>query len=353
MSPSTTVASPPSAKASTPTGSWRRTVTSSPPASSTSTPTTTPRSSGTRTSPRRRYHGVTTVIAGNCGFSIAPVRPDGIGIIGRTLQHVEDMSLDTLTVGVPWDEFETFGQLPRRRRAAGRRASTTAATWATPPSASTSWATTRRTSGPRPPTSWRPCSRSWPRRWTPEPSASPPRRHRPTTATRAGRCPPGSPTSTSCGPCSSPCATAGKGVVALLPGGVISNDEMFDLQRHVGRPFTWTALLTIAGLPYHEGVIDAHDAARADGVDVWPQVSCRPLVFQMNLEEPFTFNMRPAFAALMGGPGRGAHGRLPRPVVAGRGLRGDVRSGRGPTGPAGRRWRWPSRPAAPTWSTAR
>ncbi len=74
---------------------------------------------------------------------------------------------------------------------------------------------------------------------------------------------------------------------------------MFDLQREVGRPFTWTALLTIKGFPYHEGVIAEHDAARADGVEVWPQVSCRPLVFQMNLAEPFTLNMRPSFAALM------------------------------------------------------
>jgi len=33
---------------------------------------------------------------------------------------------------------------------------------------------------------------------------------------------------------------------------------------------------------------------------VWPQVSCRPLVFQMHLEEPFTFNMRTSFQELMG-----------------------------------------------------
>ena len=47
-------------------------------------------------------------------------------------------------------------------------------------------------------------------------------------------------------------------------------------------------------------MIAEHDAAWADGVEVWPQVSCRPLVFQMNLSEPFTLNMRPTFAALMG-----------------------------------------------------
>ena len=65
-------------------------------------------------------------------------------------------------------------------------------------------------------------------------------------------------------------------------------------------PFTWTALLTVKGYPYHEKVVAEHDAAWADGVEVWPQVSCRPLVFQMNLSEPFTLNMRPTFAALMG-----------------------------------------------------
>ena len=57
------------------------------------------------------HHGVTTVVAGNCGFSHRPghgVTPSAL--LARTLQHVEDMSLDTLTVGVPWDEFETFPQ---------------------------------------------------------------------------------------------------------------------------------------------------------------------------------------------------------------------------------------------------
>ena len=47
-----------------------------------------------------------------------PIGADGVGLLARTLQHVEDMSLDTLTVGVPWDEFETFGEYSRRGRAA-------------------------------------------------------------------------------------------------------------------------------------------------------------------------------------------------------------------------------------------
>ena len=48
--------------------------------------------------------------------------------------------------------------------------------------------------------------------------------------------------------------------------------------------------------------MEANIAARAEGIEVWPQVSCRPLTFQMNLREPFTFNMRPAFQELMDRP---------------------------------------------------
>ena len=53
-------------------------------------------------------------------------------------------------------------------------------------------------------------------------------------------------------------------------------------------------------------------------IEVWPQVSCRPLVFQMNLNEPFTFNMRPIFAALMDAHDRGALRGVPRSRRGGR-----------------------------------
>ena len=53
------------------------------------------------------YHGVTTVVAGNCGFTIAPTRPEHHDVIVRTLENVEDMDPATLTAGIAWD-FETF-----------------------------------------------------------------------------------------------------------------------------------------------------------------------------------------------------------------------------------------------------
>ncbi len=52
------------------------------------------------------YHGVTTVLAGNCGFSIAPNRPDQRDYLARMFAKVEGMSPVALSA-VNW-EFETF-----------------------------------------------------------------------------------------------------------------------------------------------------------------------------------------------------------------------------------------------------
>src|SRR5258706_1903750 len=46
------------------------------------------------------WHGVTTVVLGNCGFGVAPTRPDHRGLIMRTLEKVEGMSLAALEAGV-------------------------------------------------------------------------------------------------------------------------------------------------------------------------------------------------------------------------------------------------------------
>ena len=54
-----------------------------------------------------RALGVTTVVIGNCGFTIAPCRPADRDLTLRNLTHVEGMSLDALRAGVDWD-FETY-----------------------------------------------------------------------------------------------------------------------------------------------------------------------------------------------------------------------------------------------------
>jgi N-acyl-D-amino-acid deacylase len=53
--------------------------------------------------------GVTTVVIGNCGFTIAPCRAADRDLTLRALTHVEGMSLEALRAGVRWD-FETYPQ---------------------------------------------------------------------------------------------------------------------------------------------------------------------------------------------------------------------------------------------------
>src|SRR3954452_21069151 len=53
------------------------------------------------------WHGVTTVVMGNCGFGIAPTRPEHRSTIARTLENVEGMSVEALEAGIPWT-FESF-----------------------------------------------------------------------------------------------------------------------------------------------------------------------------------------------------------------------------------------------------
>jgi len=51
--------------------------------------------------------GVTTVVIGNCGFTIAPCKPEHRELTIRNLTNVEGMSLDALRKGIVWN-FETF-----------------------------------------------------------------------------------------------------------------------------------------------------------------------------------------------------------------------------------------------------
>jgi N-acyl-D-aspartate/D-glutamate deacylase len=53
-------------------------------------------------------HGVTTVVAGNCGFSIAPLRESDADYMLRLLARVEGIPLPALREGVPWN-WSTFG----------------------------------------------------------------------------------------------------------------------------------------------------------------------------------------------------------------------------------------------------
>src|SRR4030095_11346679 len=55
------------------------------------------------------FHGVTSIVGGNCGFSIAPLSESAGDYLMRMLARVEGMPLESLQAGVPWD-WRSFGE---------------------------------------------------------------------------------------------------------------------------------------------------------------------------------------------------------------------------------------------------
>jgi N-acyl-D-aspartate/D-glutamate deacylase len=240
------------------------------------------------------FHGVTTVVAGNCGFTIAPTRPEHHGVIARTLENVEDMDGDVLAAGIPWD-FEThpdYLESVRRRGtilnfnayighsalrlfvlgdAAYERAATPVeiermsalireAIAAGAAGFSTSYAFTHRGEGGKP-----------------VPSRFAERDEVEALFLAAG--------------------AAGKGVVLTTPGPQCSYADVYALQPRVGRPFVYPLFAAPNNL--HRSQLRLHDAGLANGVKVWPQVTPRPLTMQFTLADPFSLNVGKVFGDLM------------------------------------------------------
>src|SRR5438132_345342 len=58
------------------------------------------------------WHGVTSVVIGNCGFALAPCRPSDRERLLRMLGHVEGMPFESLCAGIAW-EWESFAEYVR------------------------------------------------------------------------------------------------------------------------------------------------------------------------------------------------------------------------------------------------
>jgi N-acyl-D-aspartate/D-glutamate deacylase len=243
------------------------------------------------------FHGVTTVVAGNCGFSIAPTRPEHHEVIARTLENVEDMDVDTLAAGIPWD-FATFpeylasverhgtamnfaayiGHTALRLFVMGDAAYERAATdeelaqmqsvlrealVAGAAGFATSFALTHRGID-----------------GLPVPSRFAERGELDALLDALGE--------------------ERRGVFAIAPGDQCHIDDLYELQPRVGVPFTYGALLTSAQ-GGHRRSVEINNEGWARGAHVWPQVSPRPLMFAMTMASPFVLNMTPEFGELMAG----------------------------------------------------
>jgi len=63
------------------------------------------------------WHGVTSVVLGNCGFALAPCRPEARDSALRMLEHVEGMPYESLRAGVAWqwESIPEYLQMLARR----------------------------------------------------------------------------------------------------------------------------------------------------------------------------------------------------------------------------------------------
>jgi N-acyl-D-aspartate/D-glutamate deacylase len=65
------------------------------------------------------WHGVTSVVMGNCGFALAPCQPDQREWIARCLEAVEDIPTESMIAGINWtwesfpEYLDAIGKLPK------------------------------------------------------------------------------------------------------------------------------------------------------------------------------------------------------------------------------------------------
>jgi N-acyl-D-amino-acid deacylase len=248
------------------------------------------------------WHGVTTVVMGNCGFGVAPTRPEHRDLIIRTLEKVEGMSAAALRAGLgaewPFESYPEYldavearqpvinvasmiGHTPVRLNVMGEESTERAA--------------------------------------TPEEIAR--MRAIVAEAIEAGAV--GFATSKSTThvgyqgrPVPSRAAEldeiiaitgalgdAGRGIIQATMGSGLAFKEFAQIAETTGRPISWTALLAGAGGPGISDMLLTESIKLLDqGLPVHPQVSCRPLNFEFTMAEPFPFESMKLFAAISSAP---------------------------------------------------
>jgi N-acyl-D-aspartate/D-glutamate deacylase len=241
------------------------------------------------------WHGVTSVIVGNCGFGVAPTRPEHRDLVLRTLENVEGMSLDALRAGLGSDwPFERFGEFLSAIEARGTAihvgalvGHTPVRTWVMGDAATEREATEDEVAAMRALVAE--ALRGGALGFATSKS--------PTHVGYAGRPVPSRAAARAEIDALAAClAEAGHGVLQCTIGSGLFLDEMEQIAAATGRPVSWTALLGgMLGPDGHRGVLARCASMQARGVRVIPQVSCRPLLFEFQFKAPFPYEPLPCF----------------------------------------------------------
>jgi N-acyl-D-amino-acid deacylase len=247
------------------------------------------------------WHGVTSVVMGNCGFGVAPTRPEHRDTVVRTLENVEGMSAEALNAGIDWC-FETFPEYLSVLRERPKRLNVGAFIGHTPvrlfvlggeeraatpdemdamsdlvaeavDAGALGFATSRQ------PAHQGAYGRPVPSRFAETEEVF-------TLASALGR--------------------LGKGILQASIGPGLFIDQFSELSTRHGIPVTWTALVARSDKPGAAKRL-VERAAALPG-EVYPQIACRPIVMQMSLEDPFSLAVLDVWKEILA---------VPRPERAG------------------------------------
>jgi len=235
------------------------------------------------------WHGVTSVVMGNCGFGVAPTRDVHRDLILRTLENVEGMCLAALWEGLgeQWP-FETFpeyldaiesrgsainvgalvGHTPVRMYVMGEEATEREATDDEIAQMEAIVADAMRAGAIGFATSWAPTHVGYEGRPVPSRVAALGE------IQRLAGC----------------MGEVGYGTMQATLGRGLFLNEFTEIFKATGRPISWTALLGgMFGPEGHRGVLEACGKLQDEGIEIYPQVTPRPLMFEFQWKAPFPF----------------------------------------------------------------
>ena len=225
------------------------------------------------------WHGVTSVVMGNCGFGVAPTRPEHRDIVVRLLENVEGMSKEALDAGIDWcfesfpEYFDALDRRPKRLNVGAFVGHSPVRLWvlggeerpATPgevaemrelvgqalDAGAIGFSTSRQ------PAHQGAYGRPVPSRFAEIDEVD---------------------------ALASVLGEKGRGVLQVSIGPGLFVDQFSDLATRYGRPVTWTALVARADKPGAAQRTVERGAALPG--EVYPQIACRPIVMQITLADP-------------------------------------------------------------------
>jgi N-acyl-D-aspartate/D-glutamate deacylase len=233
------------------------------------------------------WHGVTSVVMGNCGLGVAPTRPAHRDLILRTLENVEGMSLEALRAGLgndwPFVSFPDFLDAIERRgtmiNCGALVGHTPVRTYVMGEEAVSREATADEIEQ----------MRRLVRESLDAGAIGFATSKAPTHVGYDGNPVPSRVAAFDEIKALASCLRGSEhGVLQATIGRGLLWDELTELCRVTERPVSWTALLGgMFGPEGHRAILEHHAKLQADGLRVIPQVSCRPLMVEFNFAAPF------------------------------------------------------------------